>query len=220
MYAIMKARMSLNPKRRKIMTVEVPLTNMEDMELVQLSQSGDFRAFEILIERYESRLFNHAMRLVHRQHDAEEVVQQTLLSLVEHLKSFRGDSSFYTWLSRIATNHAFTLLRKRLGKPTLSLTEHEEVERQLIEPRSGGPEEIASDRETRQLLTETLDQIDPKYSLVFVLRDREGMTIQETAEALDISPENVKVRLLRAREMVRDRFASLFAADYCSGDKN
>ena len=195
------------------MAVDIPSSKMEDLELVRLSQEGDFRAFEILVERYESQLFTHAMRLVHRQHDAEEVVQQTLLSLVEHLGSFRGESSFYTWLTRIATNHAFSLLRKRLGRPTVSLTEHEEMEGQLTDPQSGGPEEIAASRETGQLLTDTLDQLDPKYSLVFVLRDREGFTIQETAEALDISPENVKVRLLRAREMVRERFASLFASE-------
>jgi RNA polymerase sigma-70 factor (ECF subfamily) len=195
------------------MSVEAPSSKMEDLDLVRLSQSGDFRAFDLLVERYESRLFTHAMRLVHRQHDSEEVVQQTLLSLVEHLDSFRGESSFYTWLTRIMTNHAFSLLRKRLGKPTLSLTENEEVERQLTGPSSGGPEEIASKREENQLLTDTLDKLDPKYSMVFVLRDREGLTIQETAEALDISPENVKVRLSRAREMVRERFAELFAMD-------
>jgi RNA polymerase sigma-70 factor (ECF subfamily) len=186
---------------------------MEDLELVRLSKSGDFRAFEILVERYESRLFTHAMRLVHRQHDAEEVVQQTLLSLVEHLGSFREEASFYTWLTRITTNHAFSLLRKRLGKPTVSLTENEDVERQLTDTESECPVEIASNREAGQLLTNTLDELDPKYSLVFVLRDREGFTIQETAEALDISPENVKVRLLRAREMVRERFSSLFATE-------
>lgn len=195
------------------MSVETPSQKTEDLELVRLSQSGNFRAFELLVERYESQLFTHAMRLVHRQHDAEEVVQQTLLSLVEHLDSFRGESSFYTWLARIATNHAFSLLRKRLGKPTLSLTENKEVERQLTCPNSGRPEEIAAHREAGQLLTDTLDQLDPKYSMVFVLRDREGLTIQETAEALDISPENVKVRLLRAREMVRERFAELFASE-------
>ena len=192
------------------MSVEVPSSKMEDLELVQLSQSGDYRAFDLLVERYEAKLFRHAMRLVHRQHDAEEVVQQTFLSLVEHLDSFRGESSFYTWLTRVATNHAFTLLRKRLSKPTLSLTENEDVEQELAGPNSGGPEEIASHREAGQLLTDTLDQLDPKYSMVFVLRDREGLTIQETAEALDISPENVRVRLLRAREMVRKRFAEHF----------
>ena len=191
-----------------------------DHEAVQLARSGDYAAFESLVEKYGRRVYSVALRIVGRRHDAEEVVQQTFLSVVEHLDGFREESGFHTWLMRIATNHALALLRRRAARPTVSLAENRFAEDlggpphpRFVAQWRESPEEIASHRETRQVLTESLDELDPKYSLVFVLRDLEGLSTQETAEALDISPNNVKVRLLRARLMLRERLTELFGEE-------
>lgn len=199
-----------------------PITQMttsaeEDRTLVARARKGDFDAFESLVKKYERRVFSLGRRIVGRQHDAEEVVQQTFTSVIEKLDGFREEASFYTWLMRIATNHALALLRKRSYREGLPLAEdrssggdgdlpHPEFIAQWDET----PDEIASRRETRQILDDALAELDEKYRLVFVLRDVQGMSTAETAEALGITPSNVKVRLLRARLMLRERLTRVF----------
>jgi RNA polymerase sigma-70 factor (ECF subfamily) len=189
----------------------------EDRRLVARAREGDYDAFESLVSKYERRVFQLAGRIVGREHDAEEVVQQTFLSVIEHLDGFRGDSSFYTWLMRIATNHALALLRKRSVRRYVPLGEDRSEESygdvphpQFIAEWRETPDEIASRRETRQLLTDAMNELDEKYRLVFLLRDVQGFSTAETAEALGISVSNVKVRLLRARLMLRERLTQVF----------
>jgi len=189
----------------------------EDLPLVRRAREGDFSAFESLVTKYQRRLFSLAFRIVGRRHDAEEVVQQAFLSVIEHLEEFREESRFSTWLMRIATNHALALLRKRTARPTVPLADDRSSETfadiphpQFIAKWSETPEQIASRRETQQLLTEALEELDEKYRLVFLLRDVEGLSTAETAETLNISESNVKVRLLRARLMLRERLTHAF----------
>lgn len=192
---------------------EEPMTERsdDDIPLVHRAQQGDFAAFESLLSRYERRIYRLARRIVGQVQDAEEVVQQTFLSAIEHLKGFREEALFSTWLTRIATNHALALLRKRAQQRTVPLADDRTNDAdqgvphpQFIAQWRETPEEIASRRETRELLDRALEQLDEKYRLVFLLRDVEGLSTNETAEALDISPANVKVRLLRARLMLRE----------------
>lgn len=189
-----------------------------DRELVHRARQGDFEAFESLVALYERRIYGLALRIVRRQHDAEEVVQQTFLSVVEHLAEFREEARFSTWLMRIATNHALLLLRKRSRRRTVPLgEEYGENEDYASVPRPEyiaqwreTPDEIASRKETQQLLAAALDELDDKYRLVFLLRDVEGLSTAETAEALGITEANAKVRLLRARLMLRERLTRQF----------
>ncbi len=191
----------------------------EDGTLVRQARQGDYAAFEALVAKYERRLYSLAMRIVGRRHDAEEVVQQTFLSVVEHLEGFREESSFYTWLMRIATNQALALLRKRSIRATLPLgSDNHESYGDLPHPEyiaqwRETPDDIAMRRETRQLLEEALQELDEKYRLVFVLRDVEGLSTAETAQALGIGESNVKVRLLRARLMLRERLTRVFGEE-------
>lgn len=189
----------------------------DELRLVRQAKGGDFAAFEALVARYERRVYGLARRIVGQAQDAEEVVQQTFLSVIEHLKEFREEARFSTWLTRIATNHALALLRKRAQQRTVALANDRTADNdqgvphpEFIAQWRETPEEIASRRETRRLLDEALEQLDEKYRLVFVLRDVEGLSTKETAEALDISTANVKVRLLRARLMLRERLTRLF----------
>ncbi len=189
-----------------------------DREAVHRAQGGDFAAFETLVARYERRIYGLAQRMVRQRQDAEEVVQQTLLSVIEHLGEFREEARFSTWLMRIAANHALALLRKRSRRRTVSLADdavagedYRDVPRpQYIAPWRETPERLASQHETRQLLEAALDELDEKYRLVFLLRDVEELSTAETAETLGISEANVKVRLLRARLMLRERLTREF----------
>ncbi|MHB8901256.1 MAG: RNA polymerase sigma factor [Thermoguttaceae bacterium] len=189
----------------------------DDLPLVRQARSGDYQAFEALVNKYERRILTLARRIVGQQHDAEEVVQQTFLSVIEHLAEFREESKFGTWLTRIATNHALALLRKRATRRTVPYTEQRSDDGYADVPRPDmiahwgqTPEEIATGRETRRLVDEALEELDEKYRLVFLLRDVEGLSTAETAEALAITPSNVKVRLLRARLMLRERLTRAF----------
>jgi RNA polymerase sigma-70 factor, ECF subfamily len=189
----------------------------DDLDLVRRCRQGDFAAFEELVSRHERRVFALALRILGRQHDAEEAVQQTFLSVVEHVKEFREQSLFSTWLMKIATNQALAILRKRSKQRTVPLADDRRDDDYRGIPRPNfiaewreTPEQIAARRETRQLLAQALEELDEKYRLVFVLRDVEGLSIAETAEILGISQGNVKIRSLRARLMLRERLTREF----------
>ncbi|HOW19692.1 MAG TPA: sigma-70 family RNA polymerase sigma factor [Phycisphaerae bacterium] len=182
-----------------------------DAESVRLARQGDYEAFERLVARHERSIYTLAMRIVRNPEDAEDVVQQTFLSVLEHLDGFAGQSQFRTWLVRIATNHALKTLRKRRGLPIAATGAGGEDDDtrlphpEFIAPWRDDPVELAGRRETQELLDAALDQLDEKYRLVFLLRDVEGLSTEETARELGITVANVKVRLLRARLMLREK---------------
>jgi|SRR5678809_713719 RNA polymerase sigma-70 factor, ECF subfamily len=187
-----------------------------DATLVKRAQTGDLESFEALANRYEQRVYSLAFRMLQQEQDAEDVTQQSLLSAMENLKGFRGEASFSTWLLRIAAHAALKVIRKRKGLNTVSL--QEATERQDDYDSVPHPEYIADWRhsteqlvhsnEVRELLDAALAQLDEKYRVVFLLRDVEGMSVKETADALDLNEANVKVRLLRARLQLRELLTS------------
>ncbi|HMP81289.1 MAG TPA: sigma-70 family RNA polymerase sigma factor [Verrucomicrobiota bacterium] len=183
-----------------------------DSELVRLAKAGDLDAFEELTSRHERRIYSLAHRILRNPHDAEDVTQQAFLSAVEHLDSFREESSFATWLHRIATFAALKIIRKRKGLDTVSLEEATEPRDdfdsiphpEYIADWKQSPERMVQQNETRQLLDDALSRLDEKHRLVFLLRDVEGLSVAETAGALGLSESNVKMRLLRARLQLRE----------------
>jgi len=191
---------------------------LPDLELVRRAKAGELAAFEELTKRYERRVFTVAWRIVRQEQDAEDVTQQTFLSAVEHLAGFREEASFATWLFRIATHAALKVLRKRKGLETISLDEATDPSGdegavphpEFIADWRQSPEQLAQQNETRRLVEEALGRLDEKHRLVFVLRDVEGLSIKETAEALGLSEANVKVRLLRARLQLREELTQAF----------
>ena len=190
-----------------------PLTpETPDAELVRVAKSGDLDAFEALTNRYEQRVYGLAMRMLRQEQDAEDVTQQTFLSVLENLEGFRGEASFSTWVLRIASHAALKIIRKRKGLNTVSLEEATESSDdsssiphpEFIADWRQSPEHLVEQNEVRRLLDEALARLDEKHRLVFLLRDVEGLSVRETAEALDLSEGNVKVRLLRARLQLRE----------------
>lgn len=166
----------------------------------------------MLASRHERRIFSLARRMLRHEQDAEDVTQQTFLSALENLDGFRGESSFSTWLLRIATHAALKVIRKRKGLDTISLEEATEPQDsydsiphpEYIADWKQSPEELVQRNETRHLLDEALAELDDRYRLVFLLRDVEGLSVEETSTALGISLANTKVRLLRARLQLRE----------------
>ena len=188
--------------------------SLDDVELLQRARGGDFEAFSLLVDRFQRRVFAVSRRIVGNQHDAEDVTQQTFLSVMDHLGDFREESSVATWILRIATNHALKVLRKRRGLPTVSIDAPAGDEAdsyaalphpEFIAQWRDEPSRLAQQREVRQLIETALAELPEKYRVVFVLRDVEGLSVKETAEALELTEANVKVRLLRARLDLRER---------------
>ena len=188
------------------------LSEIADAELVNRAKTGELDAFETLTTRYEQRVFSLAMRMLRQEQDAEDVTQQTFLSALENLGGFRGEASFATWLFRIATHAALKVIRKQKGLKMVSLEAATEGTDQVdsiphpdfIADWRQSPEQLVQKNEVQRLLDEALARLDEKHRLVFLLRDVEGFSVKETAEALGLSEANTKVRLFRARLQLRE----------------
>lgn len=194
----------------------------EDLELVNLAKTGNLEAFEKLVEKYEGRIYSLAMRILQNPHDAEDVTQQTFLNVIENLKNFRHESTFSTWIMRIATYAALKIIRKKRGLDTISLDHAIEEKKdngeiphpEYIADWKENPSNIVRRNEAINLIEKALAELEEPYRLVFLLRDVEGFSIKETAEILGITEANVKVRLLRARLQLREKLTRVF------GDKS
>src|SRR4051794_6271312 len=155
-----------------------------------------------------------AKQITQSDEDAEDVLQETFLKAYSHLDDFKGNSKFYTWLVRIAVNEALMKLRKRRSDRTVPLddpidTGEDEVPREVA-VWDENPEEKYSRDELGQILDEAIQSLKPAYRTVFVLRDIEELSIEETAEALNLSISAVKSRLLRARLQLREKLTRQF----------
>ena len=192
-----------------------------DLELFQRARVGEWEAFESLVNRLEPRVFALTMRLLRQRQDAEDATQQTFLKVMENLDKFREEASVSTWVLRIATNHALTMLRKRRPGRNIPLdivSSGDAADGPLPHPEyiahwKDNPADLAERSEVKHLLQQALDQLDEKYRVVFTLRDMEQFSTRETAELLGISESNVKVRLLRARLQLRERLTHTLGDD-------
>jgi RNA polymerase sigma-70 factor, ECF subfamily len=181
-----------------------------DEQLVRKSQEDDERAFGELVSRYESKVYSLALKMLRNPEDAEDVLQDTFLRAYRGIKSFKGNSTFSTWIYRITANSALMRLRKR-QLPTVSIDDADEREAPInIADWAPGPVEQVLNQETQAAMTEAIDALPPEFRQVFVLRDIEELSNAEVAEVLDISVAAVKSRLHRARLKVRNRLATYF----------
>jgi RNA polymerase sigma-70 factor, ECF subfamily len=185
----------------------------DEAALVRAAKEGEVDAFEELVERYSRIVFRVALHIARSREDAEEVVQETFLRAFQHLKSFEERSRIATWLTRITVNVALTRLRSLHRSPTVPVSENaredEFVSEQITDWRPN-PEQLYSRWELRGILTRALRSLPPGNSTVFWLRDVEGLSIAETAEALGLTESAVKTRLSRARLQLRERLSRYF----------
>ena len=195
----------------------------EELQLVRAAKQGDDKAFEELVRRYDRNVFRIAQHITQNREDAEDVVQDAFLKAYGNLNQFQEQSKFYTWLVRIAVNEALMKLRRRRPERMVSLDEEVKTEDDSV-PRevadwSPNPEQMYNQAELRDILTRTIQGLPPGFRTVFVLRDVEGLSTEETAQALELSIPAVKSRLLRARLQLRERLSRYFQKR-ASGDSN
>ncbi len=189
-------------------------TVSDELPLVQAAKSGDISAFEALVKRYDRNVFRIAQHITQNREDAEDVVQDAFLKAYRNLEQFQGQSKFYTWLVRIAVNEALMKLRRRRPERTVSLDQEVQTDEDTM-PRevadwSPNPEQQYNQAELKDILGRTIQGLPPSFRTVFVLRDVEGLSTEETAEALNLSIPAVKSRLLRARLQLRERLSKYF----------
>ena len=185
-----------------------------DVALVALAREGDVSAFEKLVRQYDRQVFRIAQHITQNREDAEDVVQDAFLKAYQKLDQFQGNSKFYTWLVRIAVNESLMRLRKRRTGKMVSIDEDVETEEGSM-PRdladwSPNPEALYGQSELADILRKTIQGLPQGFRVVFVLRDVEGLSTEETAETLGLSIPAVKSRLLRARLQLRERLSRYF----------
>jgi RNA polymerase sigma-70 factor (ECF subfamily) len=182
---------------------------------VEALKAGDREAFAKLVEMTSTQVYRMMVRILGDQQDAEDVLQETYIKAFRSLPDFEGRSSVTTWLYRIAVNEALMLVRKR--KPqAISIDDNAsfdaEAESDALEITDFCclPEGELLSSESRRFLDQTVQNLPENLRVVFVMRDQEGLSIQETAQALDLSESNVKTRLLRARLQLRQELSVYF----------
>ncbi len=194
-------------------TTSVP-TGFDESALVAQAKAGDQNAFAELVNRYERKIYRLAKNITRNDEDAEDVLQDAFLKAYTHLDNFKGDSKFYTWIVRIAVNEALMRLRKRKTDRSVPLDEPVELGEETVQREiavwEDNPEQQYSQEEWRKILDEAVDSLKPDFRTVFVLRDIEELSTEETAETLGISVPAVKSRLLRARLALRERLTRQF----------
>ncbi len=202
---------TVNPANPKM----TPSTVVKDDEgsLVAAARAGDLSAFEQLVSRYDGKIFRLARNITQNREDAEDVMQEAFLKSFAHLNEFQGDSRFYTWLVRITVNEALMKLRKRRPNQ-VPLDEAIETEEDLmpreIEDWGPTPEQRYAQTELRGILSDVIARLDPGFRIVFLLRDVEDFSTEETAQLLGLSVPAVKSRLLRARLRLRQMLNQYF----------
>ena len=185
-----------------------------DVALVERVREGDVSAYDTLVRKYERQLFRIAQHITQNREDAEDVMQDAFLKAYEKLDQFQGNSKFYTWLVRIAVNESLMRLRKRRTGKIVSIDEDLETDEGTV-PRdladwTPDPEQNYSQAELAKILRRTIQGLPQGFRVVFVLRDVDGLSTEETADTLGLSIPAVKSRLLRARLQLRERLAHYF----------
>ena len=179
---------------------------LTDEEIVERTRAGEIALFELLMRRYNQRLYRLARAVVRDATEAEDVVQETFVRAFEHLDQFAGRARFATWLTRIAVHEASARLRRR-GR-------YMDIEDSMPTLASGtaGPEQRTADRELGHAIEAAVDALPEVFGAVFVLRDVEGLSTAETAACLGINAETVKTRLHRARALLRNHITARIGA--------
>ena len=180
------------------------MIQLSDEEIVNKILCGETALFEVLMRKYNERLYRISLSIVNDGDAAEDIMQTAYINAYRQLRNFEGRSSFGTWLTRILINESL-LYKKReqrtqqLVMETTFTDEHDET------PLSG-----LLNKELKDILEKAVARLPEKYRVVFVMREVQGMSTDETMEALDLGESNVKMRLIRAKEMLRESLQNLW----------
>jgi RNA polymerase sigma-70 factor (ECF subfamily) len=183
-----------------------------DQQLVQRVQAGDQSAFNLLVLKYQHRVLKLVSRFVNDAAEAEDVAQEAFIKAYRALPTFRGDSAFYTWLYRIAINTAKNALVSNRRRPVdfdLDLQDPDQYERQARLKDADTPEGVLLTEEIRQVVEKAMEQLPEDLRTAIVLRELEGLSYEEIAEAMDCPVGTVRSRIFRAREAIDKKLKPL-----------
>jgi RNA polymerase sigma-70 factor (ECF subfamily) len=191
-----------------LLSREELLAREQDARLIGLLQAGDEAAYETLIDRFESPVYNLVFRLMDDPSESSDVVQEVFLKVFRKIGSFRGDSTLKTWIYRIAVNEAHNHRRwfSRHRRQEVGLDKPEEDSlgyQDLLHDTGRSPFEVALTSETRSMIEEALTQLNPNFRVVVVLRDIEDLSYEEIASVLQLSLNTVKSRISRGRDALK-----------------
>ena len=193
----------------------------EEYGFLVAAKHGDSAAFETLCKRSASIVFHVARRMMASKEDAEDVVQESLQLAFIHLQSFKGDSRFSTWLSRIAINAALMKLRRKHYLRNVSLDESAETEepsfRFNVEDQGPDPEQLYAHKERKRILFKALNELTPGMRKAIELRELGERSVEETAQIMGISASAVKARVFHGRKILRERLKDHVAAAWTTG---
>ena len=201
----------------------------EDSVLIEKVKEGGFGAFERIVRKYESRVYNHCVKFLNNQEDAEDVLQETFLQVYRSLNSFRGDSAFSTWLFKIATNGCLMRLRKRKKVDLVSIDKPMEFDGSMVQREivdwSKNPALMSGKDDLRATLDRIISDLPEDKRIVLIMKDVEGFSNVEIGQILNMTVAAVKSRLHRARLILREELTSYFngtlkpARDQKGGDQ-
>jgi RNA polymerase sigma-70 factor, ECF subfamily len=202
------------PRRTHIRVEAADPAELREQELLRRVRAGEKKVFYELVKPFERRIYSAAFAILRNEADAEDAAQEAILKAFTHIGQFRGDARFSTWLTQITVNEALMRKRRNHSEVMEPIGEHQEEDGSYT-PRDFAdwreiPSEALERKEVRQRLADAVAMLTQKYREVFVLRDIQHLSIEDTAEALGISRASVKTRLLRARLMLRDMLAPGF----------
>jgi len=189
-------------------TLSIDCAAMDDAALAAAVQRGDREAFRHIMRRCNQRLFRVARGVVNDDAEAEDVVQEAYAHAYEKLPAFRGDAALLTWLTRIVLNEAYGRLRRLRLVVDVGQIEAAQMDNASIVPFPGkfgneDPAAAAAREQARRLIEQAIDHLPEPFRIVFVMREIENCTVEETAASLDLRPDTVKTRLHRARRLLR-----------------
>ena len=193
----------------------------EEYALLAAAKRGDSAAFEILCKQSANTVFRVARQMMRNNEDAEDVVQESFQQAFIHLKSFKGDSRFSTWLSRIAINAALMRLRKKQRKWDVSLDESAKIDesssRLDVEDQGLNPERLYAQKERQRILSEAMKELTPGMRKAIELRELGERSTEETARIMGISAAAVKARVFHGRRKLRERLKHYFGSAWTYG---
>jgi RNA polymerase sigma-70 factor (ECF subfamily) len=205
--------------------VDLPAESLPDNDVIQRVIDGDVALFELILRRYNQRLFRVARSIVGEDAEAEDIVQEAYVRAFQNLRQFEGRSQFSTWLTKIAVHEATARRRKRRRLLLVDPGRDADTNPMATYPDRRNASEEASQKELKEVLVCAVDALSPELRIVFTMRMVEQLSTDETAECLELTPANVKVRLHRARLQLQawidrrigteSRELYMFAGDRC-----
>ena len=184
---------------------------MDEIDLIEEAKKGNKKALAEIVKKYEQTIYNFSFKICRDPEKAENIMQETFYSMVRSLNQFDGNSKLSTWLYRIVTNHCLMQARKEKKRSYVSLENDEDLysERHIADWNTL-PYKSTENHELRAILDIAIKKLSPEYRIIFLLRDVEGLSTEETAEAANISIPAVKSRLHRARAFLRKEIDEAF----------